>query len=125
MGQDSATVKELVFGEVFAFPTSVRQSSCVFCGCIHRLHACSIIWKIAYVCRSVSIMLEVAIARSSQYALIMASCGEIVNAMNRMMGSSAMANSVMERGHPCLTPDVNVKVWCSRRLRKMVWLLLE
>ena len=51
---------------------------------------------------------------------MMPPCGLIVLAMNLMIGSSAKAQSVMESGHPCLTPEVKRRVNVRTLLMKMV-----
>ncbi len=79
--------------------------------------------KMAYVCRKVSMRFAVAMAISSQNARIMASCGDIVVDMKRIMGSSAGANSVIESGQPCFTPEVKRMVSVRMELIKMVWRL--
>ena len=61
-----------------------------------------------------------AMQMSSQYARIMPSCGEMVFAMYRRMGSSASAKSVMERGQPCFTPDVKRILRDKTPLKKIV-----
>ena len=106
------------------FPCGVMQSICVFCGCMQRLHACSMIVKIAYVCRSVRMRLAVAMARSSQYALMIASWGDMEVAISRIMGSKASAKRVIESGQPCFTPEVKVSWLCSVPFKKMVCVLL-
>ena len=62
-------------------------------------------------------MFSVAMHRSSQKPLTIPLCGDMVVAMSLMMGSRASANKVIDRGQPCLTPEVN------RRVRQRVPLM--
>ena len=79
--------------------------------------------KMAVVTRSEDNRSRVAMQISSQKARMIASCGEILCAMNRIIGSIARAKSVMDRGQPCFTPEVKRSVRQSVLLMKMVWRL--
>ena len=94
---------------ILCLPLSVMQRICVLIGLRRRLLACSIMTKIAVVCRRVSMRFWVAMQRSSQYPRIMPLCGEMVVEIKRIIGSRARAKRVMERGQPCLTPEWEMK----------------
>ena len=106
----SSGVLVVMWSSICCVFSGKSRQHCVLLGCSCKLAHVAVILKQMLSLVRVCGMLGVEIPMSSQNALRVGLCGDVLDAISLIIGSRQYAKSIMESGQPCFTPDRNSMV---------------